>query len=91
MRAGAGRPFCGLNPTLRQDPRTYVVSFAQEDAEAARQQWRRVADQLRPKVLELASLMDAAEADVLAYIAIPTAHRAKLQSTNPLKRHPDRR
>jgi len=27
-----------------------ATAFAQEDAEAARQQWRRVSDQLRPKV-----------------------------------------
>ena len=26
-----------------------VVAFAQDDAEAARAQWRQVADQLRPK------------------------------------------
>jgi putative transposase len=30
--------------------------------------------------------MDAAEADVLAYIDFPTAHRTKLHSTNPLER-----
>ena len=31
-----------------------ATAFAQDDAEAARQQWRRVADQLRPKVPKLA-------------------------------------
>jgi transposase-like protein len=30
--------------------------------------------------------MDAAEADVLAYMDFPAAHRAKLHSTNPLER-----
>ena len=30
--------------------------------------------------------MDDAEADVLAYTAFPTRHRAKLHSTNPLER-----
>jgi len=63
-----------------------ATAFAQEDAEAARQQWRRVADQLRPKVPKLAALMDEAETDVLAYMGFPTAHRAKLHSTNPLER-----
>ncbi|SFU53598.1 Transposase (or an inactivated derivative) [Methylobacterium sp. 174MFSha1.1] len=63
-----------------------ATAFAQEDAEAARQQWRRVADQLRPKVPKLAALMDAAETDVLAYMGFPAAHRAKLHSTNPLER-----
>ena len=32
------------------------TAFAQNDAEAASQQWRRVADQLRPKVPKLAKL-----------------------------------
>ena len=30
--------------------------------------------------------MDAAEADVLACMAFPSQHRAKLHSTNPLER-----
>ena len=63
-----------------------ATAFAQDDAEAARQQWRRVADQLRPKVPKLAALMDTAEPDVLAYMGFPAAHRVKLHSTNPLER-----
>ena len=63
-----------------------ATAFAQDDAEAARQQWRRVADQLRPKVPRLATLMDDSEADVLAYMTFPPAHRTKLHSTNPLER-----
>ena len=63
-----------------------ATAFAQDDSEAARQQWRRVADQLRPKVPKLARLMDEAEADVLAYMTFPAAHRTKLHSTNPLER-----
>lgn len=30
--------------------------------------------------------MDAAEADVLAYMSFPAAHRPKLHSTNPIER-----
>ena len=63
-----------------------ATAFAQDDAEAARQQWRRVADQIRPKVPKLATLMDDSEADVLAYMTFPPAHRTKLHSTNPLER-----
>src|SRR5215210_647556 len=63
-----------------------ATAFAQDDAEAASAQWRRVADQLRPKVPKLAALMDEAEADVLAYMTFPAAHRTKLHSTNPLER-----
>ena len=63
-----------------------ATAFAQDDAETGKGQWRRVADQLRPKVPKLARLMDEAEADVLAYMTFPAAHRTKLHSTNPLER-----
>ncbi|MBM3642247.1 MAG: IS256 family transposase [Alphaproteobacteria bacterium] len=62
------------------------TAFAQEDAEAAKTQWRKVADQLRPTVSKLAALMDDAEADVLAYTAFPKDHWQKIQSTNGLER-----
>ena len=35
---------------------------------------------------KLATLMDSAEEDVLAYMNFPSAHRAKLHSTNPIER-----
>jgi transposase-like protein len=63
-----------------------ATAFAQNDADSAKQQWRRVADQLRPKVPKLAALMDEAEPDVLAYMTFPAQHRVKLHSTNPLER-----
>jgi putative transposase len=63
-----------------------ATAFAQDDAEAARAQWRRVADQLRPKLPKLAAFLDEAEADVLAYMTFPAQHRAKLHSTNPIER-----
>jgi putative transposase len=63
-----------------------ATAFAQDDAVAASQQWRKVADQLRPKLPKLAALMDDAEQDVLAYMTFPAAHRAKLHSTNPIER-----
>ena len=63
-----------------------ATAFAQEDAASASRQWRTVADQLRPKLPKLATLMDDAEADVLAYMGFPAQHRAKLHSTNPLER-----
>lgn len=63
-----------------------ATAFAQNDAHAARQQWRHVADQLRTSVPKLAALMDQAEPDVLAYMSFPVAHRVKLHSTNPLER-----
>jgi len=62
------------------------TAFAQDDATAAAGQWRQVADQLRPRLPKLAALMDEAEADVLAYMNFPPAHRPKLHSTNPIER-----
>jgi putative transposase len=62
------------------------TAFAEADADAARHQWRAVADQLRPRVPKLAALMDEAEEDVLAFMAFPKEHRAKICSTNPLER-----
>src|SRR3982074_2783570 len=61
------------------------TAFAQDDAAAARKQWREVAHQARPRVPKLAALMDEAETDVLAYMGFPAQHRAKLHSTNPLE------
>jgi transposase-like protein len=63
-----------------------ATAFAQETAGAAKTQWRKVADQLRPTVPKLARLMDSAEEDVLAYMSFPPQHRTKLHSTNPLER-----
>ena len=63
-----------------------ATAFAQETPEAASQQWRAVADQIRPKVTKLATLMDEAEEDVLAYMAFPKEHRTKLYSNNPIER-----
>ncbi len=63
-----------------------ATAFAQDDAGAAKTQWRKVADQLRPKLPKLATLMDEAEPDVLAYMTFPAPHRTKLHSTNPIER-----
>jgi hypothetical protein len=38
-----------------------AIAFAQDDAEAAQAQWRKVADQLRPKLPKLAGFVDEAE------------------------------
>jgi putative transposase len=62
------------------------TAFAQDTFESASQQWRVVADQLRGKFPKLADLMDSAEADVLAFMSFPKAHRTQIHSTNPLER-----
>ncbi|HMB06772.1 MAG TPA: IS256 family transposase [Isosphaeraceae bacterium] len=60
--------------------------FVQDNQAAARDQWRRVADQLRDRFPRLAKLMDGAEDDVLAYMGFHPDHWAKISSTNPLER-----
>ena len=60
--------------------------FAQEDKTAARIQWRKVVNQMKPNLPKLAAFMDEAEEDVLAYMDFPTAHWVKLHSTNPIER-----
>src|SRR5262245_40798228 len=60
--------------------------FAQPDATSAREQWRRVADGFRPRYGRLATLLEEAEADVLAYLAFPAEHWRQIWSNNPLER-----
>ena len=53
-------------------------------ADAAKAQWRKVADQLRPKLEKLARFMDEAEDDVLAYKSFPPEHWTKIHSTDEI-------
>jgi transposase-like protein len=62
-----------------------ATAFAQNDAEAAKQQWRHVADQLRPKLPKLAVLMDQAEPDVLAYMSFPAQPSTGPSCTRPTR------
>lgn len=60
--------------------------FVEPDAETARERWRKVADSFRGRFPRVAELMDAAEDDVLAYLAFPHEHWRQIWSTNPLER-----
>ena len=62
------------------------TAFVQETEEAARAEWRAVADRLRGKFRKLAELMDSAENEVLAYMAFPKSHWSQIHSTNPIER-----
>jgi len=62
------------------------TAFAQDIADAAKTQWRKIADQLRPTLPKLGRFMDEAETDVLAYMSFPPEHWVKLHSTNGLER-----
>ncbi len=63
-----------------------ATAFAQDTAETAKAQWRKVAGQFCPKLPKLAAAMDQAEVDVLAYMEFQAAHRTKPHSTNPIER-----
>ena len=54
--------------------------------QSARAEWRAAADRLREKFRKLADLMDAAENEVLAYMAFPKSHWSQIHSTNPIER-----
>ena len=60
--------------------------FAQESADLAHKQWRIVTDQLREKFPKLATMMEAAENEVLSFMEFPKEHRVKIHSTNVLER-----
>jgi putative transposase len=62
------------------------TAFTQETQEAARAEWRAVADRLRERFPKLGGLMNEAEDDVLAHLAFPKEHWSQLHSTNPLER-----
>jgi transposase-like protein len=62
------------------------TAFTQETQEAARAEWRTVADRLRERFPKLAALMDEAEDDVVARLAFPKEHWPQSHSTNPLER-----
>lgn len=65
---------------------TIRTVFVQPDAATARETWHKVADGFRPRWPRLAELLDAAEADVLAYLAFPPEHWRQIWSNNPLER-----
>lgn len=65
---------------------TIRTVFAQPDAASAREQWQRVAESLQPRFPRLATLLDEAEEDVLAYVSLPQEHWRQIWSNNPLER-----
>jgi putative transposase len=60
--------------------------FAQDTAEAAREQWTSVADALRERCPKLVELMDRSREEVLVYMSFPREHWGQIASTNPLER-----
>src|SRR5512144_3225737 len=62
------------------------TAFTQESQDAARQEWRAVADRLRERFPKLGSLMDEAEDRLPRPHGVPQGSLAQLHSTNPLER-----
>jgi transposase-like protein len=65
---------------------TIRTVFVQPDAARARETWRRVADQLRPRFPRVAQLLDDAEEEVLTYLSFPPEHWRQIWSNNPQQR-----
>jgi transposase-like protein len=60
--------------------------FAQPDRQAASEQLTVVVESLEKRWPKAAQLLTAAEDDILAYMAFPKEHWARIYSTNPLER-----
>jgi putative transposase len=60
--------------------------FNATDRDEARRRVGDVIERLTPIAPKVAELLEAAEEDLLAFYAFPTAHWSKLRSTNPLER-----
>jgi putative transposase len=73
---GAREPVAALVRTI----------FAQPDHRSALAQLQKVADGLRARFPQAATLLEEAAEDVLAHRHFPVEHRARLHSTNPLER-----
>lgn len=62
------------------------LAFQQQEPAAAREQWRKASESLGARFPRVGALLDAAEADVLAYLGFPHEHWQQIWSTNPLER-----
>ena len=62
------------------------TAFVQATKDDAHKEFRAVADRLRERFPRLSAMMDEAEHDVLAYMALPKDHWAQIHSTNPIER-----
>jgi len=82
------RNVLGLVPkaSMEMVAATIRTVFAQPDASSAREQRRKVADGLHGRFPRVATLMTAAEAEVLAYSDWPPEHWRKIWSNNPIER-----
>src|SRR3954452_13380606 len=87
-RVHFARNLLALVPKTHQDmvAAVFRTIFAQPDPDAVSATWDRVRDQLGERFPKVATLMDGAKTDVLAFTAFPRPHWTKIWSTNPLER-----
>ncbi|GAA2015846.1 hypothetical protein GCM10009755_29450 [Brevibacterium samyangense] len=60
--------------------------FAQTNPEAVTGQYRQVADSLRGSFPEITTMLEEAEADLIAFAHMPREHWQKIWSNNPIER-----
>src|SRR3954468_6730834 len=75
--AHAARPDSASSPSSKP--------FARDDAESAKTQWRKVADQFRHKLPKLAPFRGGGDRRARLH-DLPPQHRTKLHATNPIER-----
>jgi putative transposase len=87
-RVHFARNLLALVPKSHQDmvAAVFRTIFAQPDAATVSTTWDQVRDQLGDRFPKIATLMDDAKAEVLAFTGFPRAHWVKVWSTNPLER-----
>jgi transposase-like protein len=80
------REILGLDVGPSEAETFWTGFLPQDDAAAARAQWRKIVDQLRPKLPKLAAYLNEAEADVLAYMTFPAQEAAVHKSDRASQR-----
>ncbi len=87
-RVHFARNLLALVPKSHQDmvAAVFRTIFAQPDPDTVSATWDQVRDQLGDRFPKIATLMDDAKAEVLAFTGFPRAHWTKIWSTNPLER-----
>ena len=81
-RPTLARARAGWSPRRLRRPSGHERRLRPGHGRAAKGQWRKLADQVRPSLPKLAQAMEEAEDDVLAYMTFSKAHRTKLHSTD---------
>jgi transposase-like protein len=87
-RVHFARNLLALVPRSHQDmvAAVFRTIFAQPDPDTVAATWDQVRDQLGDRFPKIATLMDDAKTEVLAFSGFPRAHWTKVWSTNPLER-----